>query len=139
MSISLEWSGDDRKTHAVNVGMSGEEFRILEGVAKQLSNELDGSTIKRNQPVHQVIRAIINSSLSPEDVDTPIETDSPSLRAGSRSTTRKTKVSLSDEEYHTADNVCHQYDLHPSEYNRRPLARKIRQRFLTEFIVEVEQ
>lgn len=137
--MNLDWSGNTRQTHDVSVGMSGEEFRLLEGVAEQLSDDLGGPTIKRNQPVHQIIRAVINGSLNSDEVATPVESDSPSLRAGDRDTTRKTQVSLSDEEYNLAEDVCHQYDLHPSEYNRRPLARKIRQRFLTEFLNEVEE
>lgn len=137
--MNLEWSGDARQTHDVNVGMSGDEFRLLKGVSRQFSDELEGPAIKRNQPVHQIIRGVINGSLDSDEVDTPVETDSPSLRAGGRDTTRKTKVSLSDEEYHLAEDVCHQYDLHTSEYNRRPLARKIRQKFLTDFITEVKE
>ena len=132
MSVDLSWSEDSRQSHDLNLGLSGHEFHTLEAVAGQLSDELGGApSIGRNSDVHQVIRGIINGSLEASEVES-VETESPDSSI-------KTSLSLSDEEYQIIRDSANRSNLRASDYNRRPLCRKVRQRFVQPFLLEIEE
>ena len=139
--IDLNWSGNKRDTTRVSIGMSGEEHRTLQAVADQLSDEIDAAaSCRTNGPVGQVIRAVANGSLSGEDLDTPIEPVPESRRLrGQGEAKYKGRLSLPREEYRSIDEGTHWSDLDRSDFNTRPINRKLRQTHLIPFFEEVGQ